>query len=561
MTSRSQRTLFPSASVAAHRPFFLLVPFLLLVAGCSGSDDDASSVSDPGGSVVSSETTAAADDFSFSVSIGEPAAIDPGLAQEVEGLQVTRLLFETLTTLTPDLALAPGGALDWSVDDDGVTWTFNLDPEATFSDGRPVVADDYVFGFARSADPDFAAPSSYQGYPIAGWAAVNEGEPSGAIGDEPVAGVTAVDDHTLVIETEEPFSLLPKVMTYPIFAPIAAEYVDTEDKAAAFAEQPIGNGPYMMAEPWDHNAAIAVVRNTEYTGTPGVADRIEFPIYAESATAFKDFQAGAIDIARSVPAELVSQARADYPDTFNVSSTAALAYIGFPTDVAPFDDPAIRAALSMAIDREAIAERVWSGTQAPATGMVPPSAPGALTEPCAACVYDPERAKAMFDEAGGIPGNSMTFYDIADDGQASIDPILNSWRELFGIDIEVQSFEFAQFLEETAPGAATGPFELGWVWDYPSGYSILAPLFESTSGANNLGYANDDFDEQMRLVREAADEDAGLAYLTEGQRIVEADMPIAPITFLADIGVYSERLSGVVVDEGAAWRLELVRPA
>ena len=543
------------------RPLFLAVSLLLIAASCAGSDDDASSVSDPVATAGSSETGPAEDEFSFSVSIGEPAAIDPALAQEIEGLQVTRLLFEPLTTLAPDLALAPGGALDWSVADDGVTWTFNLDPAATFSDGRPVVADDYVFGFARSADPDLAAPSSYQGYPIAGWAAVNEGDPSGAIGDVPVAGVTAVDDHTLTIETEEPFSLLPKVLTYPIFAPIAADYVDTEDKAAAFAEQPIGNGPYMMAEPWNHNVAIAVVRNPEYTGSPGVADRIDFPIYAESATAFKDFQAGTLDIARGVPPELVGQARADYPDTFNVSQIAALAYMGFPTDVAPFDNPDIRAALSMAIDREAIAERVWSDTQSPATGMVPQSVPGALTETCSACIYDPEGARAMFDAAGGIPGNSMIVYDVSDDGQASLDPIVNSWRELFGIDIEVQSFEFAQFLEETAPGAATGPFELGWVWDYPSGYSILSPLFESTSGANNLGYASDEFDEQIRLAREAVDEEAGLPYLTEAQRIVEADMPIAPITFVNDIGVYSDRVGGVVVDEGAAWRLELVRPA
>ena len=155
----------------------------------------------------------------------------------------------------------------------------------------------------------------------------------------------------------------------------------------------------------------------------------------------------------------------------------------------------------------------------------------------------------------------MVVYDIADDGQASLDPVLNSWRELFGIDIEVQSFEFAQFLDETAPGKPVGPFELGWVWDFPSGYSILSPLFESTSGANNLSWANDDFDEQMQLARQATDEDAGLDYLAEGQRIVEAELPLTPIGFQNDVGVYSDSLSEVFVDAGMAWRLELVQPS
>ena len=551
----------------AHRRY-LAIPLVFVALSCSSSDGDgadstASNDSAPSGS-ANDGTTRVDDDStdggtsSLSVSISEPAALDPALTQELEGGQVVRLLFETLVTLDPDLELAPGVATDWSVGDDGVTWTFNLDPSATFSDGRPVVADDFVFGFARAADPDLAAPSSYQGLPIAGWADVADGEPSGAIGDEPIRGVTAVDDHTLTIETEEPFALLPKVVTYPVFAPVAAEYVETDELAAAFAEQPIGNGPYMMTEPWSHNENVTVERNPNFAGTAGIADEIEFRIYSDASTSYKDFQAGNLDIARMLPPEVVAEARDAYPDTFVLTQTGSLAYIGFPTNVAPFDNPDIRAALSMAIDRDAIAERTWSGAQSPATGLVPPLVPGALTDPCDACVYDPDRAKELFDAAGGIPGNSMVVYDIADDGTEGLDPILNSWRELFDLDIEVKSFEFAQYLEETAAGKPVGPFELGWVWDYPSGYSILSPLFESNSGVNNFSWANDDFDAQMKAVREAADEAAGLPFLSDAQGIVESEMPMAPVTFYNDLGVHSDRLSNVFVDAGSLWRLELI---
>lgn len=522
---------------------------LFAVSACSDSADKAS------------DSSPSSDPFSFSVSISEPSAIDPAMTVDVEGAQVTRLLFDTLVKLTPDLQLAPGAATEWSLGDDGVTWTFKLNPDAMYSDGRPVVADDFVFAFARTADPDLASPSSYQGLPIAGWADVNGAEPSGAVGDVPVSGVTAVDDHTLTVATEQPFALLPKVLTYPVFAPVPSDFVGDEAKAAAFLDQPIGNGPYMMSEPWQHNEGITVVRNPKYVGTPGRADTIEFRIYGDSLTAYKDFEAGNIDISRMLPPEAIAPASEKYPDSFVVTHAALLTYIGFPSNVAPFDNPDIRAAFSMAIDRQALADRVYEGTASPATGMVPSLAPGALAGVCDACVYDPERAKELFDGAGGVPGNSIVVYNISDDGTAALDPILNSWREVFDIEIEVRSFEFSQYLEETAAGKPVGPFELGWVWDYPSGYSFLSPLFESTSAVNNFGFSDAAFDEQLRLTREAADEEAGLQYLTEAQRIVEAAMPLAPVTFSDDVGVYSTKITNVVVDAGAIWRLELVAPA
>ena len=194
-----------------------------------------------------------------------------------------------------------------------------------------------------------------------------------------------------------------------------------------------------------------------------------------------------------------------------------------------------------------------------ATGMVPPDVPGALTTTCDACIYDPVKAKTLFDQAGGIPGNKMVVYDIADDGRDALDPIIDSWRALFGLEIEVRSFDFAEFLEETATGIPVGPFELGWVWDYPSGYSILSPLFESTSEANNLSWSNADFDAAVASARSVSDEAKGLPFLTAAQGIVEAEMPLVPVTFGTDLGVHSERLSGVVVDAGAFWRLELIQ--
>lgn len=550
-----------------------------LLAACSSDGDTAATTAGtaavaaddtaaPEGSSATTDAAPAVSDApagggggSFSVSISEPAAIDPALASEVEGAQVIRLMFETLVTLSPDLEVVPGVATDWSVADDGVTWTFTLDPVAVFSDGSPVDAGDFVFAFARAADPDLAAPAAYQGGQIAGWDDVLGGEASGSIGDQPVSGVTAVDDHTVQIVTTTPFALLPKLLTYPVFAPIPSELAGDADALAAFGEQPIGNGPYMMNEPWAHNESITVVRNPEFRGAPGIADEIDFRIYSEVLTAYRDFQAGSLDIVRGIPPEEYQNAVVEYGDRVLRTSTASLFYIGLPVGRAPFDDLDFRTALSMSIDREALVERVLQGATDVATGMVPTQVPGALQQACEACVFDLAAAQEHFAASGVAPGTKIVLYDIADDGQDVIEFLVNTWKDAFGLDIEVRSFEFAQYLDETAADTVEGAFELGWVWDYPSGYSILQPLFATDSGANNLSYSNPEFDALMAKVEVATDDTEASDLLGQAQAIVEAELPLIPLTFASDLGVVGERLGDVHVDAGALWRLELVTVA
>lgn len=555
------------------------VVLALALAACSDDSGDSSAASDApaAASTVASDATEPASDAtepasdatepatdpagsggSFSVSISEPSALDPALAQEVEGAQVVRLLFTTLTTLTPELELVPGVATEWSVADDGVTWTFELDPAATFSDGTTVDAGDFVYAIARTADPDLAAPAAYQGYPITGWADVLEAEASGAVGDVPVAGVTAVDDDTLQIVTDEPFSLLPMLLTYPVFAPVPSELADDPAAAEAFAEQPVGNGPYVMAEPWQHNESITVVRNDSFAGPAGVADEIEFRIYSDLLTAYRDYQAGSLDIVRGLPPEEFQAAKDTYGELFFQTPLAALNYIGLPVGRAPFDNVDFRMALSLSIDREALVDRVLQGAVESAGSYVPPQVPGASDTACEACVYDLELAQEHFAASGVEPGTTIVLYDIADDGQAVIEFLTNTWADAFGLEIEVRSFEFAQFLEETAADKVEGPFELGWVWDYPSGYSMLQPLFASGSGANNLSYASEEFDALMTQIETSTDPAEVPGLLNEAEQVVLADLPMLPLSFGRETTVHAERISGLEVDAGALYRLELV---
>ena len=535
---------------------------LVLGAGACGSDADENSSgasTDGADAPAGPETSAGGDgargDGTISFGVLEPAAIEPGLTSEVEGWQVTRLLFDGLTGLDEELKVVPAVASRWEVADDRVTWTFELQ-ESTFSDGTPVTAQSFVDGFARAADPDLASPVAYQGSPIVGWDDVMGGEASGAVGDEPVSGVTAVDDQTLQIVTIEPFSLLPTVLTHPVFSPVPAAALD--DGAASFTDEPIGNGPYQMAGPWEHNVAITVVRNEAYAGDrPAGPGEIRFGIYSDLDTMYRDVQAGSLDITRVGP-NLRPDARANFGDSFAEVELASLNYIGFPHNVAPFDNPDIRRAMSLAIDREAVV-RATNDSAIPAALFVPGGVPGAAAGSCPYCTFDPEQAKELYEKAGGIEGDKIVFYDIAGDGaEAALEAILNSWKTVLGIEAEVRSFEFAQYLDETAAGKPVGPFELGWVWDYPSPYSMVQPLYESTSGVNNLLYANPEFDDLMAQTRQAPDPEAGLVPLIRAQEVIGQDIPVAPLSFGKDAWVHNDRVGNVMEDTGAAFRLELV---
>lgn len=543
----------------------LITAMALGASACSSGGGGAGDTSGSGPAGSAPDTAAgpetsdpAAGGGSVSLGIVEPAAIDPGLMQEVEGMQATRLLFEGLTGVDETMTVVPGVAERWEVAADGVTWTFHLRPSG-FADGTAVTAQSFVDAFARSADPDLASPVAYQGSPIAGWDDVMGGEPSGTVGDQPVSGITAVDDATLQIVTAAPFSLLPKVLTHPVFSPVPAAALG--DGAAAFADEPIGNGPYKMDGPWQHNVGITLVRNDAYQGDrPAAPDRIELRIYDSLDTMYREVQAGTLDITR-VGSNLLPDAKEQFPDRTGKVDLAALNYIGFPQNVPPFDNPDIRRALSLAIDREAMA-RAANNAAEPADGFVPATAPGAAKGTCPYCTFDPEQAKALYDKAGGIPGNKVVFYDITGDGaEAQLESMVNGWKSVLGLDTEVRSFDFAQFIDETATGEAEGPFELGWVWDYPSAYSIVQPLFESTSGSNNLLYANADFDALMEEARTAPDEEAALDPLRRAQAIVGDEIPVAPVTFARDTWVHTDRVANVMEDAGAAFRLELVTVA
>lgn len=501
-----------------HRLLPLLAAFFafaLIAAACGDSSDDGGA---SGGEV--------------SYGILEPAAIDSFDVQESAGFEVARLLYDGLTALAPDLSVEPAVAESWETDDNAV-WTFTLRDDVTFHDGTPVNAEAFVRGFNFAADPANLSGVAYQGSVIAGidgWEAVEFEEAT------EISGVVAIDDTTLEITLVAPFPLLPKVMAHPVFSPRPEGEINPDS--------PIGNGAYRMDGDWERDTLIRVVRNEEYYGEAGGPDAIEFRIFDSIETMYLEVQAGNLDVG-DVPPEQLESAQGEFGDRFIQLDIGALDFLGFPT-IAPFDDPDIRRALSLAIDRQAIIDAIFAGTRAPADGFAPPLAPGA-TSGCANTGFDPDQAKELYDAAGGIDGPITLYFESGAGNEEWIEAVGNLWQQNLGVeDVEFVGLEFNAFFDALqSEEGIDGPFHLGWLWDYPSADNFLSPLFLSTSFDNISRYESTAFDSTIEDFRAAPDEEAGFPALAEAQDVLCEDMPVAPMFFETAQKVFSENVSNV----------------
>lgn len=537
----------------------LMAILLLAIGACTAAESTESSIigsttNSSEGSATSTDTGESTttpppvtEETSFSFGTVEPTGIDPALTADLYGMHVVRVVFDGLTDIGDELAVVPAVAESWETTDN-TTWTFHLRDDVTFTNGRQVVAEDFVASWTRAAHPDTASPVGYHGLPISGWAEVMDGAA------ETIAGVRAIDDLTLEVVTSQSFALLPKVLAHPVFSPVPAE--DTDE---AFADQPIGNGPYMLEGPWEHQVRIPLIRNPDYYGTPGASDRIEVRLYSGIDPMVRDVQGGNLDLCfQCVSPGLISTARTEFGDRLLSVPTGSVAYIMLPTTVDPYSNVDLRRALSLAIDREAIAERIWAGTVTPAAGLVPPQAEGAVADGCEWCVFDPARAAELY-EASGLPGGVTKIYHDPSLNGEDAEAIANGWRSALGVEVELVPMEFDPLVELLYTGVSDGVVIIGWIWDYPSAYSFLSPLLESTSGDNTGLWVNEQFDSLMEQARTAPTEEEAIPHLEEAQRIFGSELPLIPLYFFTDLSVYNERVENVVEDAYGFIYLEDIR--
>jgi ABC-type transport system substrate-binding protein len=536
------------------RWLLLLVALSLIAAACGGGDDDAAPQAD--GTDVPAD---GGEGGVVSTFVVEPEFLLPTNSSESEGNAVLEALCTTLVQFdvaTTEMYMAHAESIET---DDLQTWTVTIKEGWTFHNGEPITAQSYVDSWNFAAYGPNAQQTANFFANIQGFEDVAPADPDGEEGPkeapepsaETMSGLEVVDDTTFTVTLNEPFAQFPLTVGYEAFCPMPQEAFDDPD---AFNEEPILNGPFMMDGPWEHDQAINVVRFEDYQGDDAAQiDGLEFRIYADQATAYNDFLAGGLDIMDELPPERIGTAEAEFGDHFGEAPDTSFGYIGFPLYVDALKDKDLRHAFSLAIDRQSITDVIFSGGRVPAGSFLAPGIPGYRENACPDATYDPDKAKELYDKAGGWDGPLTLWFNSGGGHEEWMDAIANSYREIFGIEeIKFESLEFSEYLPLADEKGFTGPFRLGWGMDYPSAQNFLEPLWASAStppgGSNSSFFRNDEFDALVAEGNKQEDPDVALESYHAAEDILCEEMPGTPVYYGLNQFIWSDRVDGIAVD-------------
>jgi oligopeptide transport system substrate-binding protein len=522
----------------------------MVLSACGGSDDEGGGNENEGGQTGGS----------FSVSINNPEnPLVPGNTTESEGAQVIKSIWTGLVQYANDGAVEYTGVAESIESEDNTTWTITLNDGWTFHDGTPVTAQSFVDAWNYTAYSPNANGGSYFFANVEGYddlqAPVDEetGEPTGEPAATEMSGLTAVDEQTIEVTLTAPFAQYPVTVGYNAFFPLPESFF--EDPEAAAQDTPIGNGPFQAEGPFEQGVGITLTKYEDYAGeTPANADTLEYRVYADINTSYTDVQGGNLDIAKDIPPDAIATAPDEFGDRFLQAPSSSFTYVGFPTYDPRFEDPRVRQGISMAIDRQAIADAIFQGTFTAATDAIAPVVDGYRDGACEYCAYDPEAAQQLLDEAGFDNSEPIELWFNSGAGHdAWMEAIGNQLRENLGVDYVLRGdLEFAEYLPLLDEQGVTGPFRLGWAMDYPSPQNYLEPLHSQSAlppgGSNSAFYRSDEFDELVAQGNQAESNEEAIEFYQQADDVLLEDMPIMPMFFGQEQSVHSENVSNVVID-------------
>ena len=427
----------------------------------------------------------------------EPPTLDPALTTDSESVENVEMLFMGLTDLDDEtVETLPELATEWSVSDDGLTWTFKMrddvywvhyDPATKQAKKmRKVTAEDVVYGVRRTVDPTTASDYAYVCYIIKNAQAVNTGEST----DLESIGVRAVDEYTVEFTLEQPAGYFPAIAGMWINRPMPKEAIDEYGDKWIEPGNIWTNGPYML-ETWEHENRVVLVKNPYWWGAKDVAiERINFYIITEASTAMAMYENGELD-AVPVPVGDMDRVKADPV----LSKELVLAPImcqynyGFNVTKPPFDNVLVRQAFSYALDRQKLIDTVMKGAQTPALTFAPPGIFGSpATNPDFPGIrYDPDKARGLLAQAGypngeGPPEITLMFHT-DEDHQKIAEFYQKSLKEVLGVDIKLANQEWKVFLKTTAEDAPQ-IFRDGWCMDYPDENNWVLEIYHPTKSLN-----------------------------------------------------------------------------
>lgn len=472
-------------------------------------------------------------------------SLDPQIVEDVDGAAIARDLFEGLLNQDADGNVIPGVATDWSTNDDNTVYTFNLRKEAVWSNGDPVVAGDFVYGWQRAVDPELASPYSWfvELTTIANVNDVLEGK-------KPVSdlGVRAIDDHTLEVTLTTSLPYFAQMMTQTTMFPAHRATIEKHGKDWTRPENMVGNGAYILTE---HVPGERLVRerNEKYWNDEAtILDKSVALVINNENQALTRYLAGELD-RTEVPAGQFPNLKKQYPDeAISFPRLCSYYYTFNLSDSGPeiFKDVRVRQALALSIDRKIITENILAGGQPQAYTFTPDATAGfnvPETEMAGMSQADRDaRAKELMAEAGFGASKPIEFnmlYNTSEAHQKIAVAMSQMWKQKLGAQVTLANQEWKTFLVTRGKQ----DFELArgaWCGDFNEASTFL-DLLTTKSGYNDGKYSNAKVDELMQQARVSSDP-SDLYVEVEG--ILAEEMPIIPVYHYAGVYMLDTDLGG-----------------
>ena len=462
---------------------------------------------------------------------GDPRTLDPHLADDTFSFPVLRDLYEGLTSEDRDGKIVPGVAKSWAVDKTGTVYTFLIRPNARWSDGDPITASEFVQGLRRAVDPQTASGSSALLTVIKGASDIIAGRKKNA-----ELGVTALDKYSVRIELEHPAPFLLQILSEPIGAPLHL-HANTGAHIFKADNLKVSNGPYALVKRIP-GSFIELSRNPNYWDASNVLiDRVRYITVESEATEIREYVAEQVDMTSTIPSPDLDRIRQKYGSEIQTAPILGTLYLALDVSEPPLRDKSdLRQALSMALDRDLIAEHVTLGVT-PAYSFVADGISGytAPTYPWSKWPRERQLSYAgnLYARAGYSklkPLRLTLYFNSGESIQRIMVAIAASWKKNLGVISDLVSEEFRVFLAGRKDRSRWDVARLGWYADYDDPASFLE-VFSKNNSQNDPGYVNPAFNELIDAARIEPNSERRILLLQHSEELMLNDYPIIPVYF------------------------------
>ncbi|KDV93430.1 ABC transporter substrate-binding protein [Raoultella ornithinolytica] len=460
----------------------------------------------------------------------EPASLDPHKVESDVEFNIISDLFEGLVSVSPAGEIQPRLAEKWE-NKENTVWTFHLRPGITWSDGTAITAQDIVWSWQRLVSPLTASP--YSSYP-GNMHIVNAKEIAEGKKAPETLGVKAVDDATLEVTLTQPNAAFLAMLAHPSLVPIDKVLVNRFGEQWTKPEHIVTSGPYKLSA-WVVNERIVAERNPRYWDNQHtVINKVTWlPIHSEAADVNR-YKAGEIDIVYTVPINQFAQLKKTMGDQLNVSPQLATYYYEFNTTRPPFNDPRVRLALNMALDKDIIAEKVLGQGQRPAWLISQPDIGGVKLHNPEYASWPREKriaeAKKLLSEAGYSDSHPLVFnllYNTSESHQRVAIAASSMWKKNLGVEAKLQNQEWKTMLD-TMHTHNFDAVRYAWIADYDDAATFLNN-FRTGDSENTSQYSNPAYDEALKNAAKASDGVTRGKYYQQAEDLLAKDVPAVPV--------------------------------